>query len=97
MGMPLLRRSLARAASGHVLEASAGTGRNNRYYDTGKCESITFVDSSIEMLKIAQKDFYSKLFFPPPFLMSFYFYFSTLLRLLKEEKNIWVEGGGWVG
>ncbi|KAG0131131.1 S-adenosyl-L-methionine-dependent methyltransferase [Tuber indicum] len=57
MGLPLLRRALARRAHGHVLEASVGTGRNAAYYDMGKCASVTIVDSSREMLAVAQAAF----------------------------------------
>ncbi|RPA90900.1 S-adenosyl-L-methionine-dependent methyltransferase [Choiromyces venosus 120613-1] len=60
MGLPLLRRALAKRAHGHVLEASVGTGRNAGYYDFGKCDSVTVVDSSREMLAVAQAAFAAK-------------------------------------
>jgi methyltransferase OMS1 len=46
-----------RKARGDVLEASAGTGRNGKYYDERKCRSWTFVDRSKEMLDIARTKF----------------------------------------
>ncbi|CUS14851.1 unnamed protein product [Tuber aestivum] len=60
MGLPLLRRALARRAHGHVLEASVGTGRNAAYYDMDKCASVTVVDSSLEMLTVARAAFASR-------------------------------------
>ncbi|KAF8434660.1 S-adenosyl-L-methionine-dependent methyltransferase [Terfezia claveryi] len=57
MGMPLLRRLLARKLEGHVLEVSAGTGRNIKYYPVNRCGSITLVDSSSSMLDQARKNF----------------------------------------
>jgi methyltransferase OMS1 len=58
MGLGWRRKSLAKRASGHVLEVSVGTGRNGQYYDLKKCKSITFVDQSPEMIEIAKKKFY---------------------------------------
>ncbi|MCJ1251999.1 hypothetical protein MMC30_009237 [Trapelia coarctata] len=58
MGLGWLRKSLAKRASGHVLEVSVGTGRNARYYDLKRCKSITFVDQSPEMVEIAKRKFY---------------------------------------
>ena len=49
----LMRRRLVGQAEGHVLEASAGTGRNHSYYNTDKCKSITFVDQSAPMVEVA--------------------------------------------
>ena len=57
MGIGWLRQSLAKRASGHVLEVSVGTGRNARYYDLKKCKSITMVDQSAEMIGVAKKKF----------------------------------------
>lgn len=42
---------------GNVLEVSAGTGRNVKYYPLNKCDSITLVDTSAGMLDRARKDF----------------------------------------
>ena len=56
-GIRWLRKSLAKRASGHVLEVSVGTGRNAQYYDVKKCKSITMVDQSAEMIGIAKKKF----------------------------------------
>lgn len=50
MGMPLLRRWLLSHASGDVLEVSCGTLRNLAYYSSPAVTSLTFVDSSREML-----------------------------------------------
>ncbi|KAJ6262329.1 hypothetical protein Dda_3136 [Drechslerella dactyloides] len=58
IGMPLLRRWMLWGLEGDVLEASAGTGRNNPYYDVGRCSSITMVDNSPNMLEIAKSDFH---------------------------------------
>lgn len=52
-----LRRQLAQAARGHVLEVSAGTGRNGEWYHEGRCASLTFVDQSGPMLAIARDKF----------------------------------------
>ncbi|KAF3170006.1 hypothetical protein TWF788_010261 [Orbilia oligospora] len=57
MGMPLLRRWMMLGLQGDVLEASAGTGRNNSYYPVRNCNSVTMLDSSPNMLKIAKDDF----------------------------------------
>ncbi|KAF3919420.1 hypothetical protein ABW21_db0208009 [Orbilia brochopaga] len=57
IGMPLLRRWMLWGLEGDVLEASAGTGRNNPYYDVGRISSITMVDNSPNMLEIAKSDF----------------------------------------
>ncbi|KAA8914258.1 ubiquinone/menaquinone biosynthesis-related protein [Sphaerosporella brunnea] len=62
MGMPLLRRAMAKRAKGHVLEASAGTGRNIKWYPLSgkKVTSITMVDTSAPMLQIARQVFYKR-------------------------------------
>lgn len=57
MGIGLLRKSLAKRASGDVLEVSVGTGRNMEYYDLKKCKSLTMVDQSGEMIEIARQKF----------------------------------------
>ncbi|MCJ1307482.1 hypothetical protein MMC25_001128 [Agyrium rufum] len=56
MGLGWLRKSLLSRATGHVLETSVGTGRNAKYYKLN-CQSVTVVDQSAEMLKIARKRF----------------------------------------
>lgn len=60
MRLGRLRKSLAKRASGHVLEVSVGTGRNAGYYDLNRCKSITFLDKSPEMIEIAKKKFYGR-------------------------------------
>eukprot|EP00890_Picochlorum_soloecismus_P006603 jgi/Picsp_1/768/NSC_04257-R1_protein integral to the mitochondrial membrane len=50
MGLLLLRRFLVGKAEGHVLEVSAGTGRNLKYYDPSKVKSLTVTDRAREML-----------------------------------------------
>lgn len=62
MGMPLLRRSMAKRAKGDVLEASAGTGRNMKWYSIRghQVKSLTFVDTSAPMLRIARDVFYQR-------------------------------------
>jgi methyltransferase OMS1 len=47
---------------GHVLEASAGTGRNIKWYPLQgkKVKSITMVDTSAPMLQIARTAFYER-------------------------------------
>ncbi|KAI5811622.1 S-adenosyl-L-methionine-dependent methyltransferase [Peziza echinospora] len=57
MGLPLLRRALGKRLEGDVLEVSAGTGRNIKYYPVKKCSSITLVDTSPSMLDQARKNF----------------------------------------
>ncbi|KAL9126904.1 MAG: hypothetical protein Q9217_004118 [Psora testacea] len=54
-GLNILRRKLVKQAKGHVLEVSVGTGRNAKYYDLRSCNSITFLDRSGSMVKIAQE------------------------------------------
>ncbi|ERF69414.1 hypothetical protein EPUS_05959 [Endocarpon pusillum Z07020] len=65
------RKKLCQKAKGHVLEVSAGTGRNGGYYDLGtygeggetgrvkakgkRIKSMTFVDQSEKMLQICSK------------------------------------------
>jgi methyltransferase OMS1, mitochondrial len=65
------RKKLCQRAKGHVLEVSAGTGRNGKFYDLGifgeggelgrrrskdeRIKSITFVDQSNQMLEICSK------------------------------------------
>ncbi|KAK6340867.1 hypothetical protein TWF696_009183 [Orbilia brochopaga] len=60
IGMPLLRRWMLWGLEGDVLEASAGTGRNNPYYNIGRISSITMVDNSPKMLEIAKSDFHKR-------------------------------------
>ena len=50
-----LRRKLVKQAHGHILEVSAGTGRNFKYYNLDACKSITFLDQSWPMLEIAKR------------------------------------------
>lgn len=57
MGLGWLRQSLAKRASGHVLEVSVGTGRNAQYYNLKTCKSITMIDQSPEMMEIAREKF----------------------------------------
>lgn len=57
MRMGRLRRRLAAQASGDVLEVSAGTGRNARYYDLKRCRSVTMLDQSAEMVEVARAKF----------------------------------------
>jgi len=52
------RKQLAEQCTGHVLEASCGTGRNLGYFDVkkdGKVESLTFVDLSPAMVEVCRK------------------------------------------
>lgn len=53
------RAKMVGLANGHVLETSVGTGRNAAYYDMGKCKSLTFVDQSAPMVRIARDKFYA--------------------------------------
>jgi methyltransferase OMS1 len=58
MGVNRLRKRLAKKCTGHVLEASCGTGRNLGYFDVGKkgnVESLTFVDLSPQMVDICKR------------------------------------------
>ncbi|KAK3049102.1 hypothetical protein LTR09_009521 [Extremus antarcticus] len=58
MGINRMRRELAQQCSGHVLEASCGTGRNLGYFDLGKegkVESLTFVDLSPGMVEVCMR------------------------------------------
>lgn len=53
------RAKMVGLANGHVLETSVGTGRNTTYYDMSKCKSLTFVDQSAPMVRIARDKFYA--------------------------------------
>eukprot|EP00929_Paragymnodinium_shiwhaense_P073139 TRINITY_DN37182_c0_g1_i1.p1 TRINITY_DN37182_c0_g1~~TRINITY_DN37182_c0_g1_i1.p1 ORF type:complete len:372 (-),score=95.01 TRINITY_DN37182_c0_g1_i1:470-1519(-) len=53
MGLGWWRSSMVQHARGHVLEFAIGTGRNFRYYDASKVQSITGVDWSSGMLAVA--------------------------------------------
>ncbi|OJD40000.1 ubiquinone menaquinone biosynthesis-related protein [Diplodia corticola] len=55
LGLDRLRRKLVSAASGDVLEVSAGTGRNTRFYDWGKVRSLVLLDQSAPMLEVARE------------------------------------------
>jgi methyltransferase OMS1, mitochondrial len=60
MGLGWLRWWLTRKASGNVLEVSVGTGRNSSYYKLGKCESISMIDQSPQMIEVARAKFISE-------------------------------------
>lgn len=51
------RRWLMNQLTGDVLEVACGTGRNIPYLYTDKIDSITFLDSSPEMMNVTQKKF----------------------------------------
>ncbi|CAN3371779.1 hypothetical protein DIURU_002992 [Diutina rugosa] len=51
------RRWLMRQVKGDVLEVACGTGRNIPYFYPDLVKSITFVDSSRNMVNVAQKKF----------------------------------------
>lgn len=54
-GIMTLRSRLVKQARGDVLESAAGTGRNSEYYIQSRVKSLTVVDKSKGMLKIAEK------------------------------------------
>ena len=56
-GIGRQRRLLVQKAQGRVLEVSAGTGRNNNFYQLDKCKSLTFVDQSQPMTEITKEKF----------------------------------------
>ncbi|MCJ1464610.1 hypothetical protein MMC07_003223 [Pseudocyphellaria aurata] len=58
-GIMTSRKKLVGKAYGHVLETSVGTGRNAPYYNLKKCASLTFVDQSAPMVRIARDKFYA--------------------------------------
>lgn len=51
------RGKVAKELEGDVLEMSCGTGRNIEYLDPRKVKSVTFVDSSLPMLEVAEEKF----------------------------------------
>lgn len=51
------RNWLMRQLKGDALEVACGSGRNIPYFQPEKVDSITFLDSSEEMMKIAQNKF----------------------------------------
>lgn len=55
-GINRLRKRLCQKATGHVLEASVGTGRNTKYYPLTKrkIKTVTMVDTSSEMIRVAR-------------------------------------------
>ena len=58
-GYGWLRSWITGEACGNVLEVSAGTGRNTKYYNLKKCTSVTMIDQSSEMVNIAKEKFQS--------------------------------------
>ena len=64
MGIGWMRQRLVRKASGHILEASVGTGRNASFYNLKNSKSITMIDQSKEMMMIAREKFHGKLLCP---------------------------------
>ena len=82
---------MAREAKGHVLEVSAGTGRNSDYYRLKKCKSLTFVDSSGPMLEIAKEKFKKS----RPDYANAAFIIQSALEPLPEDvtKEVREEGG----
>ncbi|EJS42283.1 oms1p [Saccharomyces arboricola H-6] len=54
------RKWLMKHCQGDVLEVSCGTGRNIKYLDMTRINSITFLDSSENMMEIAHKKFRDK-------------------------------------
>ncbi len=54
MGINWLRWWICRQAKGRVLEVACGTGRNLFYYRPDQITSITFVDQSSEMIRVAR-------------------------------------------
>ncbi|KAL9594952.1 MAG: hypothetical protein Q9219_006732 [cf. Caloplaca sp. 3 TL-2023] len=53
-GITKLRRELVEQASGKVLEAAVGTGRNSEFYDLDRIKSLTLLDQSREMVEVAR-------------------------------------------
>ncbi|CDF87948.1 probable Methyltransferase OMS1, mitochondrial [Zygosaccharomyces bailii ISA1307] len=51
------RKWLMRHCEGDVLEVACGTGRNIKYLDPSRLNSITFLDSSEKMMEITHKKF----------------------------------------
>ncbi|AAS50331.1 AAL035Wp [Eremothecium gossypii ATCC 10895] len=54
------RKWLMKHCEGDVLEVASGTGRNIDYLDLSKIDTITFLDASKNMMKIANKKFREK-------------------------------------
>ncbi|AGO09956.1 AaceriAAL035Wp [[Ashbya] aceris (nom. inval.)] len=54
------RKWLMKHCEGDVLEVASGTGRNIDYLDLSNIDSITFLDASKNMMKIANKKFREK-------------------------------------
>lgn len=54
------RKKLMRKAFGDVLEVSCGTGRNIKYINIDDIDSITFLDSSKNMMEVAHEKFREK-------------------------------------
>lgn len=54
------RKWLMKQARGDVLEVACGTGRNIPYLNTETIDSITFLDSSPNMVQVTQKKFRDK-------------------------------------
>lgn len=57
MFMGSKRRNLVSNLTGDVLEVSCGTGRNLKYIDLKRLDSITFLDSSRKMVEVTMKKF----------------------------------------
>jgi methyltransferase OMS1 len=56
----LKRRKVMKNVSGDVLEVACGTGRNIPYFRPDNVSSITFLDPSMPMLRVAKEKFESK-------------------------------------
>ncbi|KAK9237666.1 S-adenosyl-L-methionine-dependent methyltransferase [Lipomyces kononenkoae] len=57
MGLSFWRKDVAKQAIGDVLEISCGTGRNIAYLNIPAVKSITFVDSSAQMVEQTREKF----------------------------------------
>jgi methyltransferase OMS1, mitochondrial len=55
MNLKTRRRNMVHKARGDVLESAVGTGRNMEFYDAGTVRSLTMVDRSEEMVKVAHE------------------------------------------
>jgi methyltransferase OMS1, mitochondrial len=84
------RKQLMSMARGDVLEVSVGTGRNFKYYPLEKCDSVTVVDYSHEMIEEARMKFKgicSHLLVHTPIVFAAYFSFYYAVHLLYPTQN----------
>ncbi|KAF2660569.1 S-adenosyl-L-methionine-dependent methyltransferase [Lophiostoma macrostomum CBS 122681] len=55
LGLTSRRRAITERVKGHVLEVAVGTGRNFSFYPIKNCDTVTLLDSSVNMVAVAKR------------------------------------------